>query len=564
MAGKILGIEVGTRMTYVVEMDYKVKTPKIYHFFSIPTPEGITTDGSLRVMPEFTELIRNALTERKIKTKKVVFVMNSTRIANREVMIPIVKEKQIHDLLITNSAEFFPVDLTQYELVHNIVEKVEAEKKLKLSVFAVPNDIVSSYTLFADALNVEIEALDYIGNSILQGMLHILKEEVKVEIHLDENTSILTLAANDKLEIQRNISYGIADAVDAVIESELYEEAKDFASALHVLRTNRCINAEFENRRNFAEESDTDEETRFRNEVTDSVRALVGNIGRILDYYTSKNQDVSIERIWLTGVGAECKGLSELLENELNVKVSPVTEIPDTIVNRNAAEGEFWLSEYATTIASTFKPLAFGLEKGKKDRTQQKNEMFAPGVVCAACLTASAVLVLSTMIPSAHLKQEKHELTKKIEALQEAEDIYQKYQLTLEEYSQLQQMYNLTKTPDDALLAFLGEMEAKMPTEIIVENLSAGTGGVTMDIRVSKKTVAADVLVQLREFETLSSVATSGLTETKEEGGRSSVTFSVNCQYQDADAEETGEAAENGEAAAAETDTETADGSDAE
>lgn len=312
MAGKIVGIEVGTRMTYVVEMDYKVRNPKIYQFFSIPTPEDVMADGSIRVMPEFAEQIRAKLSEYSIRTKKAIFVMNSTRIANREVMIPIVKEKQIHDLLVTNSAEFFPVDLTQYQLVHNIVGKNDAEKKYKLSVFAVPKDIVTSYNEFAEALNLEIEALDYIGNSIAQGMIRMLKDSVKVTIKVDERTSMLTLVVNDKLELQRNISYGIEEAVDVVMDSRVYGKPENFAQALDILRQNQCMNSEFGSGRT-SFELEVDERQQLREEVTESVRGLVGNIRRILDYYTANNQDTTIEQIWLMGVGADCRDSASFL-----------------------------------------------------------------------------------------------------------------------------------------------------------------------------------------------------------------------------------------------------------
>lgn len=531
MAGKILGIEIGTRMTYVVEMDYKVKTPKIYQFFCIPTPEDVVTDGSVRVVPEFLEQIKFEMTQHGIRTKRAIFVMNSTRIANREVLIPMVKEKQIHDLLITNSSEFFPVDLTQYQLVHNIIEKLEAEKKYKLSVFAVPREIVASYSDFAKALNLEIEALDYVGNSVVQGMIKLMKEPVKVTIKLDENSAMLTLMENDKLQLQRNISYGIEEAVEIVMESGVFGKTESFAEALKIMFENRCVNPEFRGGSRMSVIG-ADEQELLREDATESMRSLVGNVSRILDYYTSNHQEVAIEQIWLLGMGAHIQGICELFENELNLKVSPVNETTELIISRGVLQRKFYGGEYAVAIAATLNPLAFGIEKEKeKKRLQMGNELFAPGVVCIVCLLAAAALTIAAVIPKIILEREKAELTKKIEALQAAEDIYQEYELTMTEYSKLQEVYQLTQTPDDALLAFLGEMEEKMPSEIIVETMTAGPEGVNMDIKVSEKPVAADVLVKLRAFTTLASVTTQGVTDGKDDAGKNSVRFSVYCRY---------------------------------
>lgn len=522
MAGKVLSIEIGTQTTRVVEMDYRIKNPKIYHFFSIPTPEDAIADGSVRLVPEFVEQIKNQLIQYKIKTKKVIFVMNSTRIANRDVVIPMVKEKQIHPLLITNSAEFFPVDLTQYQLVHNIVEKNEEEKQYKLNVLAVPNEIISSYRAFAQALNLEIEALDYMGNSIVQGMIRLMDAPVKVVIKVDEISSMLTILRNDKLELQRNISYGISEAVDRVMESTVYGRTENFSEGLAVLRKHPCILSRLEEKQG---------EQQLAEDVTESVRALVGNIGRILDYYTSRNQDSAIRQIWLIGIGADCQGLRELLSNELNVSVQVMTELPDMISNRSTIQEGFWAGEYVAPIAGTLYPLNFELGEKNEKKIRPGSEMFIPGLVCGVGVGLSVVLLVSSLLSSLILNGQRQKLNEQIEALQEAEDIYQEYEQVLGEYSKLQEMYQLTDTPNDMFLTFLGEMEENMPSDMVVEKMTAGKDGISMDIQVSDKTVAAEVLMQLREFSTVSVVSTSELAEQLDDAGKSRVTFTVSCQY---------------------------------
>ena len=85
MANKVLGIEIGQNLTRVVEIDYKVKNPKIYNIFSIPTPPGMITDGVAAADTMFRSLLGSKLKEKRITTNKVIFILNSTRIASREV-----------------------------------------------------------------------------------------------------------------------------------------------------------------------------------------------------------------------------------------------------------------------------------------------------------------------------------------------------------------------------------------------------------------------------------------------------------------------------------------------
>lgn len=532
MASKILSIEIGTQMTRIVEMDYKVKNPKIYQFFSLPTPDDVMADGSVVAAPEFVERIKNALAGRKIKTRKIIFVMNSTRIANREVVIPLVKEKQIHNLLITNSAEFFPVDLNQYQLVHKIIEKNEKENQYKLSVLAVPNEIIASYCALAEALNLEIAALDYLGNSIAQGMLRLLTDSIKVTIKIDENASMLTIIRGDKVELQRNISYGISEACDVMMESQVYGADKTFEEALELLRSNACIGMRFPEYTDESTEEETKPEELLREEVTESFRGLVGNISRVLDYYISRNQDAAIGKIWLIGQAADCQGLDALLSNELNIRVQPLTDLPDFILNRNITEEGFRIAEYVAPIAGAIHPLNFVLETRKKDKKQSHgNDLLIPGVVCGVCVLAAAGLAGGAMIRSVLLQSKAGKMAVQIEKLQEAEDVFDEYTLDGAEYEDLKNMYRLTETPDDALPAFFGEMEEKMPSDVNVVSMTADASGVTMSLTAASKASASKMLMQLRTFTTLSDVSCPGLTDSKDDTGRAVVEFTVSCKY---------------------------------
>ena len=95
----------------------------------------------------FRSILYSKLKEKKISTKKAVFVLNSARIASRDIELPLVKEKQLKEMIAMNASDYFPVDLSQYKLVHQIIEKIDRpeEKKLRLSVIAVPNDLILSY-----------------------------------------------------------------------------------------------------------------------------------------------------------------------------------------------------------------------------------------------------------------------------------------------------------------------------------------------------------------------------------------------------------------------------------
>lgn len=45
---KVVSIEVGYTFIKICEMDYKVKTPRVYRFAMVPTPLNVIEDGYLK------------------------------------------------------------------------------------------------------------------------------------------------------------------------------------------------------------------------------------------------------------------------------------------------------------------------------------------------------------------------------------------------------------------------------------------------------------------------------------------------------------------------------------
>ena len=67
-------------------------------------------------------------------------------------------------------------------------------------------------------------------------------------------------------------------------------------------------------------EIDSERFKKLRLNVSYALSNLISSLGRVIDYYQSRNSDTPIERIFLIGLGADFSGLSKLLTNELNVR----------------------------------------------------------------------------------------------------------------------------------------------------------------------------------------------------------------------------------------------------
>ncbi len=127
MAKKVLSILIGSECTKVCELKYKKKYKnkgiRVYKSLVFETPEGSVEDGLIKDMNVFGEELKARLKSAKIKSNRVVFTINSSKIANREIIMPPVKEKRIMDIIKTGASEYFPVDMDDYILSYQVIEK---------------------------------------------------------------------------------------------------------------------------------------------------------------------------------------------------------------------------------------------------------------------------------------------------------------------------------------------------------------------------------------------------------------------------------------------------------
>lgn len=521
---KILSIEIGVDVTHVLEMDYRVKNPKVYRSFSFQTPVGVIGEAGVRKSEEFRTALHKLLDANKIKTRKTLFVVNSGKIASREVLIPMIKENRIKDFLNTNSADFFPVDLSRYQLVYRNEGVVQQDKvkKRKLYVFAVPGDLVQSYEELADFCSLELTALDYVGNSIFQMMHKAVGNNICCSVKLDNNATMITIINQGMVVLQRTVFYGFEEVEKVVVDSGLFPK-EQYPAAMDILQQTDCLDA------NQAAPEDT--MNAMRAEAVEALRPMIGNIWRVLDYYQSRNNGAEVKECFLIGNGAYIKGLDRLMSLELNL---PVHLQEKDVLNGFRTSGGRLDAMYEACYGAAIQPLDFvfgSAQTAKIIEEKKKRELFAAKLIGLLCVACAVILLALSGVQRIALSHELNNLNKQKDELEYIQDIYNAYVDTKSQYDDVTKMNGKTETVSDALADAIEEMEEKFPSGVKVTSLTSNGEGISMDIEVSTKEEAAKILQNLATFDAFRSVTTNGITESTDENGKITVTFSVMCTY---------------------------------
>lgn len=521
---KILSIEIGVDVTHVLEMDYRVKNPKVYRSFSFQTPVGVIGEAGVRKSEEFRTALHKLLDANKIKTRKTLFVVNSGKIASREVLIPMIKENRIKDFLNTNSADFFPVDLSRYQLVYRNEGVVQQDtvKKRKLYVFAVPGDLVQSYEELADFCSLELTALDYVGNSIFQMIHKAVGNNICCSVKLDNNATMITIINQGMVVLQRTVFYGFEEVEKVVVDSGLFPK-EQYPAAMDILQQTDCLDTN--------QAAPEDAMNAMRAEAVEALRPMIGNIRRVLDYYQSRNNGAEVKECFLIGNGAYIKGLDRLMSMELNL---PVHLQEKDVLNGFRTSGGRFDAMYEACYGAAIQPLDFvfgSAQTAKIIEEKKKRELLAAKLIGLLCVACAVILLALSGVQRIALSHELNTLNKQKDELEYIQDIYNAYVDTKSQYDDVTKMNGKTETVSDALADAIEEMEEKFPSGVKVTSLTSNGEGISMDIEVSTKEEAAKILQNLATFDAFRSVTTNGITESTDENGKITVTFSVMCTY---------------------------------
>ena len=559
MNNRVLSIEIGNSFTKICEIDYKVKKPKVYKVLTVETPEGVVVDGMLQPTQEYADHLVNALGTNGIRTKKVIFTISSTRVASREVQIPNVKANKIEALVKTNANDYFPVDLTQYEIGHYLAGGLTEEGKLRVMALAVPKALLNSYYQLAQMCGWEVECFDYSSNSLYQILRDEKSEKVTMMIKIDENNTIVTVLSAGKVLLQRTVAYGVQDAIETMIASGAYA-VNDPMSAVERFQKKTCLNRVLHQGDKLWEENagrweDEDagnvEVTAARQKITASLESLIVGVSRVIDFYDSRNSNTPIERTYVTGLGGSFSGMSKLFTNCLERKVHTLSDMDDKIGMSKAIRSTR-PAAYISCLGAVLAPV------GLIDKSQQKakgmtvvsgtNYTFVSVAVLVLGVILSIAMAVTSLTRYFGTVAENVALQARVEELQPAQAVYNDYLATAAQYDKYQYLYEYTENPNENLVEFINELEQILPSSFWTNSFSSDMEGISMSVTVEGKAAAARTILNIRNMESIEDVQISNITDAQNELGESAVTFSITGTYADihADSEEaenTGDAA---------------------
>lgn len=520
---KVLTIDITNESITITEVTAsEKKTSTVHNAIIFETPEDAYEDGFIRDKERIAEAIKSQLAANGITNKNAIFVLTSTKIVNREVLVPFVKENKIKGIINANSSEYFPVNIEDYTVSHSVLETVtdeENNKQLRVLAVAAPTSMVRSYYEVAALAGLKVVALDYIGNAMLQLIKTQTSENMTtMVIQLGSESTVLNIVKGDILLLQRTVPYGTNVVVNEVMDAK----GVDATTAMTLLQNERLITVDFDD-----------------NAITGSFRYLINNIGRVMDFFASKNPDKPIDDVFLTGDGALIKGIDGLFKVQLNVS----TRVMDSLFNIKF-DPKIDLKIYnpvylMVPIGAAFAPLGFTISEGGASGKKEGQMDTTPLVVAfliLAVLVAGGLTAVSFVLKN-QAQTELDDVNKKIASIQDIETIVKDYENAESVYVDAMSMYSYTKNLNENVVTFITALEEKMPKGTDITAFESDSTGVSISGTATEYDDIAGLAISLKEIDCIDNSFIGSITENVDEDtGKITYDFTVTCIYVDASA----------------------------
>lgn len=525
-SNKVLTVEITNESITIIEVSPSIKKQtNVHNALIFETPEDAYEDGALRDVEKLASAIREQLDANGITNKNVIFILSSSKVVNREVLIPEVKENKVKGIVDANASEYFPVNIEDYVVSHSILEHVVNEdksKQLKLMVVAAPLTMVKSYYELGSMLGLNVQSIDYVGNSMLQ----LIKTQTSATmttmvIQLGSESTILNIVKGDTLLLQRTVPYG----TNAVVTEVMDEKDVDATTAMTLLQNERLITVDFDD-----------------NAATGAFRYLINNIGRVIDYYVTKNPDKPIDDVFLTGDGALIRGIDGLFKIQLNIQ----TRIMDSLYNVKF-DPKIDLKIYnpvylIAPIGAAFAPMGFRPTEVKTKGSASDADLMKYGVavlVVGVIVAAASIGVTTVMKNNEQAKQAS--LNAQIAAIADIDQIISDYDAVVAKYKDIKTMYDQTRTLNENFNMLFDDLEKNQPKDVSIQSFNSSDGGVNIGATAKSLDAIAKFIIQLKKIECIDNAFVPSYTEEVDDTGNKTYTFTVTANFvsmvQDEDAE---------------------------
>ena len=306
----MIGIDIGSAVLKIVQM----KNHKVVRAGIKEMPDGLMNQGRILELTALSNLILSVMKENKISGGKCAISISGNEVIVRELKIPQMDEEQILVNVKHEITSYLPINQEEYCIDYKILNFVPSQDgqagNLYIMVVAAPISLIQPYIDVLKKAKLKVEYIDVMPN-IAGKLAKVITNQNSGNIGFIDFGAYATnfvLTKNGNYVLHKTVINGGSSLTTQV--SQKY--GIDYLEAESL----KC-------RTNFFGNLEQSGDTQF---VENYMSYIVMDIKRTMDFFKNRNNQVGLDKIYVTGGGSLLLGLMQYLRNTLNMDIQPLAE----------------------------------------------------------------------------------------------------------------------------------------------------------------------------------------------------------------------------------------------
>jgi type IV pilus assembly protein PilM len=282
----------------------------------VDLPPGAVVNGVVSDQPAVTAALKHLWLTNKFECRNVILGVANQQILVRDLTVPNLNPQQLEKALPFQAREVIALPIDQVILDFTRLGQPDPETNMVSGLLmATPRDLVLSAVSAVEKAGLKVARVDLSSFATLRS---IGQEKLGVEAIIDLGAHLTTIMIHDRgvPKLVRTLTRGAQELTDQL------------ANRLDI-STGEAEQAKFEV--GLTGEGET------ARTLQESIRPLFAELRTSLGYFRSTVKDATLERISVTGGGANLRGLPDLLSEQMRLPVDHIDPMQH-VRNRSSKE----------------------------------------------------------------------------------------------------------------------------------------------------------------------------------------------------------------------------------
>jgi type IV pilus assembly protein PilM len=307
----IVGLDIGSSSVKAVELSIKGKNKdfELSHMGVATLPPEAIVQGAFLNSSAIVDAIREAIDSAKIKTKNVAAAVSGHSVIVKKVSLPSMTREELDEQIRWEAEQYIPFDVNEVNLDFQILDSSVTEGQMDVLLVAAKKDLIDDYVQVITEAGLIPTVIDVAAFAVENTY------ETNYEPKPDEVVALVNIGAQ---VVNINIMMNGAPSFTRDITTAGNQYTEEIQKALSI-SFEEAERIKLGGRR--AEDSQEVVPQEVEQAMQSVTETVIGEISRSLDFFAATTAESRIEKVVLSGGGANVSGFRAAFAEHINLPV---------------------------------------------------------------------------------------------------------------------------------------------------------------------------------------------------------------------------------------------------